>query len=37
MQDLFNLYFKKKLINNAITILINSFANSSILEDILIF
>jgi len=37
MQDLFNLYFKKKLINNTITILINSFANSSILEDILIF
>jgi len=37
MQDLFNLYFKKKLINNTITISINSFANSSILEDILIF
>jgi len=31
------LYFKKKLINNAIIILTNSFANSSTLKDILAF
>jgi len=36
MRDLFNCILKKK-INNAIIILINSFVNSSILEDILIF